>query len=42
MTAQNERLLFDEHGNPTPRADKFTCTPMGRFGESNELVEYSS
>ena len=22
VTAQNERLLFDEQGNPTPRADK--------------------
>ena len=39
VTAQNERLLFDENGNPTPRADKILRnTPMGRFGESNELV----
>ena len=39
VTAQNERLLFDENGNPTPRADKILRnTPMGRFGESDELV----
>ena len=30
---------FDENGNPTPRADKILRnTPMGRFGESDELV----
>lgn len=39
VTAQNEKLLFDNDGNPTPRADKILRnTPMGRFGESNELV----
>ena len=39
VTAQNKKLLFDNDGNPTPRADKILRnTPMGRFGESNELV----
>ncbi|HBO37645.1 MAG TPA: D-mannonate oxidoreductase [Pasteurellaceae bacterium] len=36
---QNRALLFDAEGNPTPRANKIlTNTPMGRFGEANELL----
>ncbi len=36
---QNRALLFDTQGNPTPRANKIlTNTPMGRFGEANELM----
>ncbi len=36
---QNRALLFDAEGNPTPRAHKIlTNTPMGRFGEANELL----
>ncbi|MER2603732.1 MAG: SDR family oxidoreductase, partial [Candidatus Competibacter phosphatis] len=40
LTAQNERLLVDETtGEFTPRARKIIDhTPMGRFGESRELV----
>lgn len=39
VTAQNKGLLFDEEGNPTARAHKIlTNTPMGRFGEAEELV----
>ena len=37
-TKQNKSLLFNEDGTPTARSGKFlTATPMGRFGESNEL-----
>ncbi len=36
---QNRRLLFDEKGEPTPRARAILShTPMNRFGESHELV----
>jgi NAD(P)-dependent dehydrogenase (short-subunit alcohol dehydrogenase family) len=36
---QNRRLLFNEDGSPTPRAQSIlNHTPMGRFGEATELV----
>jgi NAD(P)-dependent dehydrogenase (short-subunit alcohol dehydrogenase family) len=36
---QNRRLIFHEDGSPTPRAQSILAhTPMGRFGESGELV----
>jgi len=36
---QNRRLLFNEDGTPTPRAQSILGhTPMGRFGESKELI----
>ena len=39
VTKQNEALLFNEDGTPTPRTDKIlSATPMGRFGESEELI----
>lgn len=39
VSSQNLRLLFDEEGHPTPRANKIlTNTPMGRFGEASELL----
>ncbi len=40
LTAQNQRLLIDEAtGEFTPRARKIIeHTPMGRFGESHELI----
>ncbi|MBF6979166.1 SDR family oxidoreductase [Aerococcaceae bacterium zg-BR22] len=39
VTNQNRSLLFDEEGNPTARANKIlNNTPMGRFGEAEELV----
>ena len=39
VTKQNEKLLFDENGNPTPRTDKILAhTTMGRFGKPEELV----
>lgn len=39
VTAQNEKLLFNEDGTPTPRTDKIlNSTPMGRFGEAEELI----
>lgn len=38
VTAQNEKLLFNTDGAPTSRAGKIlSATPMGRFGNSNEL-----
>ncbi len=38
VTTQNEKLLFDESGKPTPRTDKIlAATPMGRFGKPEEL-----
>ncbi|MCI8659944.1 MAG: SDR family oxidoreductase [Lachnospiraceae bacterium] len=38
VTIQNEKLLFNEDGTPTPRTDKILAgTPMGRFGKSEEL-----
>lgn len=39
VTAQNKDLLFDKNNNPTDRAKKIlNNTPIGRFGEANELV----
>lgn len=39
VTAQNQKLLFDNDGKPTPRTDKILkATPMGRFGEAEELM----
>ena len=39
VTKQNEKLLFNEDGTPTPRTDKIlSSTPMGRFGEAEELI----
>ncbi len=38
-TQQNAKLLFNDDGTPTPRTDKILkATPMGRFGESEELI----
>lgn len=38
-TAQNERLLWNADGTPTPRTGKIlAATPMGRFGETEELI----
>ena len=39
VTKQNQNLLFDELGKPTPRTGKIlSATPMGRFGETEELL----
>ena len=39
VTKQNEKLLFNEDGTPTPRTDKILRnTPMDRFGKAEELV----
>lgn len=39
VTNQNRALLFDDNGNPTPRTEKILrATPMGRFGEAEELL----
>lgn len=39
VTNQNRALLFDNQGNATPRTEKIlTATPMGRFGEPEELL----
>ena len=39
VTKQNEKLLFNEDGTPTPRTDKIlNSTPMGRFGKPEELI----
>ncbi len=39
VTAQNEKLLFNEDGTPSKRAEKILRnTPMSRFGEASELV----
>jgi NAD(P)-dependent dehydrogenase (short-subunit alcohol dehydrogenase family) len=36
---QNRRLLFQEDGSPTPRAQSILAhTPMGRFGDATELM----
>ena len=36
---QNRRLLFDENGQPSPRAQSILGhTPMGRFGQPSELT----
>ena len=38
VTKQNEKLLFDDDGTPTARTAKIlAATPMGRFGEAEEL-----
>jgi len=38
-TKQNAALLFNEDGTPTARTGKIlNATPMGRFGESEELL----
>lgn len=38
-TAQNQKLLFNDDGTPTARTGKILAgTPMGRFGEPEELV----
>ncbi len=39
VTKQNEKLLFNEDGTPTPRTGKILgSTPMGRFGNTEELI----
>lgn len=39
VTNQNRALLYDDNGNPTPRTEKILrATPMGRFGEAEELL----
>lgn len=39
VSNQNRALLFNEDGEPTPRANKIlNNTPMGRFGEADELI----
>lgn len=39
VTKQNEKLLFDENNEPTPRTAKILRnTPMDRFGKAEELV----
>lgn len=39
VTAQNEKLLFNEDGSKTPRSDKILSnTPMSRFGKEEELI----
>jgi NAD(P)-dependent dehydrogenase (short-subunit alcohol dehydrogenase family) len=36
---QNKKLLFNDDGTPTPRAESIMGhTPMGRFGEAKELI----
>ena len=38
-TAQNAKLLWNEDGTPTARTGKIlAATPMGRFGEAEELL----
>lgn len=38
VTKQNEKLLFNDDGTPTPRTGKIlAATPMGRFGKAEEL-----
>ncbi len=39
VTKQNEKLLFDDDGQPTARTGKIlAATPMGRFGKPDELI----
>ncbi len=39
VTKQNEKLLFNDDGTPTPRTNKIlSATPMGRFGDAEELI----
>ena len=36
---QNRKLLFNDDGSPTTRTKSIWAhTPMGRFGEANELI----
>ncbi len=38
VTKQNQALLFNDDGTPTPRTEKIlNATPMGRFGKPEEL-----
>lgn len=38
-TAQNKKLLWNDDGTPTARTGKIlSATPMGRFGETEELL----
>ncbi len=38
VTKQNQDLLYDKDGNPTPRTEKIlAATPMGRFGDPEEI-----
>ena len=38
-TEQNKKLLWNEDGTPTARTEKIlNATPMGRFGEAEELL----
>ena len=39
VTKQNEKMLFNEDGSPTPRTGKILAgTPMERFGKPEELI----
>ncbi len=39
VTAQNQKLLFNDDGTPTQRTNKIlNATPMNRFGEAEELI----
>ena len=39
VTKQNEKLLFNDDGTPTPRTGKIlNATPMNRFGQAEELI----
>ncbi len=39
VTKQNQALLFNENGTPTPRTEKIlNATPMKRFGKPEELL----
>ena len=39
VTKQNEKLLYNEDGTPTPRTGKILAsTPMGKFGNVDDLV----
>lgn len=39
VTKQNEKLLFNDDGTPTPRTGKILgSTPMNRFGKAEELI----
>lgn len=39
VTKQNEKLLFNNDGTPTPRTGKIlNSTPMNRFGKAEELI----
>jgi len=39
VTNQNRGMLYEAQGKPTPRTEKIlAATPMGRFGESEELL----